>query len=179
MHGGRVSLDSALGKGSDFRVLLPVRSTHLQGDAAAPQPVLVVEDDRATFERLAPLLETAGCVPVLAKSGDAALALVHSVAPAAVILDLMMPGLVDGWEVLKSLKADSTTAAIPVVIYSRHDSRELGMALGADDFFLQPADLQRVVARVGVLAARARERPAGPAPAVTGSEANRERSEQS
>ncbi|HET9765439.1 MAG TPA: response regulator [Thermoanaerobaculia bacterium] len=164
MHGGAVTVESVLGQGSEFRVLLPVRSAQIRGDAGlVPLPVLVVEDDRAVFERLSPLLEEAGFAPVLAKSGDAALALARSLMPAAVILDLVLPGLVDGWEVLKSLKVEPETASIPIVIYSRQENRELGLALGADDYFLKPMDLQRLVARVGALAARAmRRRPAGP-----------------
>jgi signal transduction histidine kinase/DNA-binding response OmpR family regulator len=161
MHGGNVSLESALGQGSEFRVLLPVRSGQIRSDASpAPQPVLVVEDDRAVFERLCPLLEEAGFAPVLAKTGDSALALARSVVPSAVILDLVLPGLVDGWEVLKSLKGDSATAGIPIVIYSRQENRELGMALGADDYFLKPMDLHRLVERVGALARRGQSGPA-------------------
>jgi len=91
---------------------------------------------------------------VLAKSGDAALALARSLMPAAVILDLVLPGLVDGWEVLKSLKEDAATAAIPIVIFSRQENRDLGLALGADDYFLKPMDMSRLVERLHALAAR-------------------------
>src|SRR6185436_20107281 len=73
-----------------------------------------------------------------------------------------LPGLVDGWEVLKSLKTEPETAGIPIVIYSRQENRELGLALGADDYFLKPMDPQRLVTRVGTLTARTmRRRPAG------------------
>jgi signal transduction histidine kinase/DNA-binding response OmpR family regulator len=149
MHGGGVTVESELGRGSEFHVLLPVRGAHVQGGGSTvPLPVLVVEDDRTVFEKLAPILESAGFAPVLAKTGEAALALARSVAPGAVILDLVLPGLVDGWEVLKNLKGEPATASIPIVIYSRQENRELGLALGADDYFLKPMDLHRLVRRV-------------------------------
>ena len=62
-------------------------------------------------------------------------------------LDLVLPG-VDGWEVLKTLKSDIATRDIPVVIISRVDERELGVALGADDYFVKPVDRDHLLDRL-------------------------------
>ena len=59
----------------------------------------------------------------------------------------MLPG-VDGWEVLKRLKIDPITRDIPVVIISMVDNRELGVALGADDYFIKPVDRERLLERI-------------------------------
>ena len=75
----------------------------------------------------------------------------------AVTLDLVLPGL-DGWEVLKRLKSDDVTRDIPVVIISMVDNRELGVALGADDYFVKPVDRERLLERVRELHRGARAR---------------------
>jgi DNA-binding response OmpR family regulator len=64
-------------------------------------------------------------------------------------LDLVLPGI-DGWEVLRRMKADAQLRELPVIIVSiLPDNRDLGLALGADDYFTKPVD-------GGVLARRVR-----------------------
>jgi CheY-like chemotaxis protein len=67
----------------------------------------------------------------------------------------MMPGM-DGWAVLSALKADPDTAAIPVVMLTIVDDRNLGYALGAADYLTKPIDRERLVA---VLARHRRDLP--------------------
>jgi CheY-like chemotaxis protein len=67
--------------------------------------------------------------------------------PIAVTLDLVLPGI-DGWEVLKRLKSDDATCKLPVVIISMDDNRDLGLALGADDYFVKPVDRPRLLERL-------------------------------
>ncbi len=67
----------------------------------------------------------------------------------------MMPGL-DGWAVLGALKADATTADIPVVMLTIVDDRNLGYALGAAEYLTKPIDRERLLA---VLARHRRDRP--------------------
>jgi CheY-like chemotaxis protein len=71
---------------------------------------------------------------------------------AAVVLDVMMPEA-DGWSVLQALKADPRTEAIPVVICSVVQDRELGLALGASGYLTKP------VSRVDFLEALRQVRP--------------------
>jgi CheY-like chemotaxis protein len=58
-------------------------------------------------------------------------------APAAIVLDVLLPGM-DGWEVLRRLKADERTHAIPVIIVTVVEEREVGLALGAADYLVKP-----------------------------------------
>jgi CheY-like chemotaxis protein len=71
--------------------------------------------------------------------------------PRAITLDIMMPGM-DGWDVLRALKADPAIADIPVVICSILDNRELGYSLGAVEYLVKPVSRQEVLAAIGRLA---------------------------
>ena len=86
-----------------------------------------------------------------ARTGEEALALARSVRPKVITLDLVLPGL-DGWEVLKRLKADEQTRDIPVVIVSVLEDRELGVALGAEGYFQKPVDGPALLERVASIA---------------------------
>ena len=156
MQHGSVSVESELGKGSCFRVTVPIdyagkyeRLTFAEQRLAPAlgERVLVVEDDNTAFDAISDHLASGGYVSVRARHGDEALRLARTIQPVAITLDLVLPGL-DGWEVLKQLKADPTTCEIPVVIVSMVDHRELGLALGAHDYFVKPVDRARLVERV-------------------------------
>jgi CheY-like chemotaxis protein len=75
----------------------------------------------------------------VARSGTAALAKARELQPAAITLDILLPEL-DGWDVLTRLKQDEATRHIPAVVVSVVDNPELGIALGALDYFVKPVD---------------------------------------
>ena len=160
LQGGSVRVDSSPGRGSTFSFTLPVHSRAAVASripelpTADPQAerVLVVEDDAHTYALISSALGSAGYLPIRARHGEEALRLARETRPVAVTLDLVLPGL-DGWEVLKSLKSDAVTRDIPVVIISRVDERDLGVALGADDYFVKPVDRDRLLDRVRQLTA--------------------------
>jgi signal transduction histidine kinase/DNA-binding response OmpR family regulator len=161
LQGGSVAVESSLGSGSTFSFTLPVRSraavvTRAQESPRMPERadrVLVVEDDAHAYDLISSALGSAGYLSIRARHGDEALKLARESHPAAVTLDLVLPGL-DGWEVLKRLKNDEETRHIPVVIISMIDNRDLGMALGADDYFIKPVDRDRLLERVRAITSR-------------------------
>jgi CheY-like chemotaxis protein len=84
-------------------------------------------------------LEASGYEIALALDGPSGLAAARHSAPAAIVLDVMLPGL-DGWEVLRQLKLDRNTRDVPVVMVTVVDEQEVGLALGAVDYLVKPID---------------------------------------
>jgi signal transduction histidine kinase/DNA-binding response OmpR family regulator len=156
LHAGTIAVDSSLGNGATFTVTLPYR---FQGEehadsAGAPEAldlpdelgtrVLVVEDDPTAYETIAEHLGRGAFVPVRARNHEEAVRLARTVRPSAITLDIILPGL-DGWEILRQLKADPVTRDIPVVIVSVLDNRELALTLGAADYLVKPVTAEDIL----------------------------------
>ncbi|HVB54571.1 MAG TPA: response regulator [Candidatus Acidoferrales bacterium] len=149
LHGGRLELESTMGSGSEFRVLLPAAVARGVGQeppspAILPPPtapghqrVLVIEDDPKVGRLLEIYLHGAGYAVEVEANGEMGLARAKAVNFDAILLDVVLPGI-DGWQVLTSLKADPRTTEIPVLVVSVVDDRELGLALGAQDYLVKP-----------------------------------------
>jgi signal transduction histidine kinase/ActR/RegA family two-component response regulator len=160
--GGTLWLESQVGVGSAFGLRLPIghvaeQQRQLeQGDGKHPAIVLI-DDDRASLELLTAYLEGLAVRVVRAHDGAEGLAAVRQLTPAAVVLDIRLPGL-DGWAVLRQLRADRATRDLPVVVVSILDEKARGLALGADAYLIKPVakdDLVRALHKVGALQAPA------------------------
>ena len=159
MMNGDISVTSVVGEGSRFEIRLPalVRDLpeELEGAAGSPvsplvdpgdEPVvLVIDDDPDARDLLDRTLQGAGVRVVTAGDGREALDLARSLHPAAITLDVLMPRM-DGWEVLRELKADAATRDIPVIMVTMTTDRNLGYALGATDFLTKPVARAQLVA---------------------------------
>jgi signal transduction histidine kinase/ActR/RegA family two-component response regulator len=155
--GGRMWMESEVGVGSTFGFSLPARddSTDLTREAAPGQQVgqvVVIEDDRPSLDLLTAYLSGAALQVTTARDGQAGLEAVREVRPAAVLLDIRLPGI-DGWSVLQALKADPDTRGIPVVVVSIVEEQARGAAMGAAGYLVKPVsrdDLLDALTAVGV-----------------------------
>jgi class 3 adenylate cyclase len=117
---------------------------------ADPTPrVLVVDDMPANVRLLEAILEPAGFAVLSASSGPEALERVVAELPDLVLLDVQMAGM-NGYEVCRRIRENETTALLPVVMLTSHDSeaRIDGIRAGADDFVTKPFDQQELLLRV-------------------------------
>ena len=112
--------------------------------------VLVVDDDPHILGLVKYNLEKYRYEVITAADGMEALQLARKFRPRLIILDLMLP-VKDGFEVCRELRADASTAAIPIIILTARDQefdKVLGFELGADDYVTKPFSPRELVARV-------------------------------
>jgi DNA-binding response OmpR family regulator len=112
--------------------------------------ILIVDDDPAITTLLRMSFELEGHVVMTASSGAEALELARQIHPAAMVVDVMMPEM-DGLELVRQLRANDTTAGIPIVCCSARSLAgdvEAGLAAGADDYVTKPVDPMDLIDRV-------------------------------
>ena len=117
---------------------------------------MVVEDDHDIADLIVRYLQKAGHSVEAVTSGSAVLPKVRATPPDAIVLDLMLPGM-DGLLVCQALRADPTTAAIPVIMLTARGEeadRIAGLELGADDYVTKPFSPKELTARVAALLRR-------------------------
>jgi len=141
--GGRIWLESELGRGSTFHVAIPLIGPADFVDAGVAdraerrRSVVIIDDDRASLELLSAYLTGTGLWVVRARDGREGLAEIRHLHPAVVILDIRLPGM-DGWAVLETMKAAPITREIPVIIVSILDEAARGLAAGAAEYLTKP-----------------------------------------
>jgi two-component system phosphate regulon response regulator PhoB len=120
--------------------------------------LLIVEDQSDIRRLLKQTLEQSEFEIIEARDGSTGLALARSQQPDVVLLDIMMPGELDGLEVCRRLKQDPLTSAAKVVFISarghRHDML-IGRDAGADDYLIKPFSPLRLIEVVEALMAPA------------------------
>jgi diguanylate cyclase (GGDEF)-like protein len=142
----------------------------LTDDGVTPYCILVVEDDAPVARALAETLLADGFAAEVASTGEAALEYALREVPHLVLLDLMLPGI-DGFEVVRRLRANAKTAHIPVVILSaRHDIEYKVRAFESrvDDYLTKPYNGNELIARVKAQLRRVQENMLSPLTGLPG-----------
>lgn len=125
----------------------------------AYQTILVVDDEPQIIEVVQDYLKQAGYRVLAARDGQTALTLARHERPDLVVLDLMLPGGIDGLEVCRRLRRDPVLADVPIIMLTARiaeTDRLIGLELGADDYVTKPFSPREVVARVRAVLRRAR-----------------------
>ena len=99
--------------------------------------ILIIDDDPTVSELMKRQLSKEGYQVIIAPNGKDGIRLARELKPDAITLDILMPEM-DGWSVLRTLKADPEVSNIPVIMASILDEKNKGFSLGAADFLSKP-----------------------------------------
>jgi signal transduction histidine kinase/CheY-like chemotaxis protein len=162
--GGQVTVESTLGLGSTFSLTLPlvyhpsdIETAPRRPDVAvawepdpARLPILVVEDDPAMIVVYQRLLRSTTFQVVPARSLGEARALLRSLRPHAIILDVVLGGE-EAWSFLTEVKGDDAIHDIPVLVVTQVDDARKALTLGADHFARKPIERRWLLERLHAL----------------------------
>ena len=120
--------------------------------------ILLVEDNEMNRDMLSRRLARKGHEVSIAVDGREGVAKARDERPEIILMDISLPEL-DGWEATRLLRADASTAAIPVIALTAHameSDRVRSLEAGCDDYDTKPVELQRLLGKIDALLARGR-----------------------
>ena len=141
---GDIKVESSQGEGSKFTVRLPLERScsHLLPEGTGPA-VLVIDDNLEYLESIHAELSGAGYRVTVASSGEDALEILSSLIPRVILLDIVMPSM-DGWEVLRRIRALPALSSVPVVVTSAVDDRPVGLDVDFAGRLSKPFEFEEI-----------------------------------
>jgi len=123
--------------------------------------ILLIEDNEMNRDMLSRRLAKRGYAVVMAVDGAEGVTMARSESPDLVLMDMGLP-VMDGWTATRNIKADPTTARIPVLALTAEameGDREKCLAAGCDDYDTKPVDLVRLIGKIEALLAGSKPLP--------------------
>ena len=143
-HNGTISVSSEYGKSSTFTTQFPEvgmkseQQSDVESDTLLRYTIMVIEDDLSLAELLNHELQDNGFHVDHYNSGKKALEQMKISAPDAIVLDIMLEDEIDGWAIMKEMKANEKLKDIPIFVSTAIDDKERGFSLGAQDYLVKP-----------------------------------------
>lgn len=109
--------------------------------------ILIADDDEMIIDALSYQLEREGYEVLTAVDGLQALAIARIAQPNLILLDVMMPRL-QGWEVCREIRRESTVPILMLTARGEEIDKVLGLELGADDYMVKPFSFRELLARI-------------------------------
>lgn len=168
LHGGSISVESEVNKGSRFTVTLPWKEPERQirelvEDAEIPsiklvesehissEPlILLAEDNEANVLTITQYLKAYGYRIVLANNGQQAIEIAKTQRPQLILMDVQMPEM-DGLEATRQIRQNTDIAHIPIIAltsFAMRSDKEQIMAVGVDSYMSKPVSLKELVAEI-------------------------------
>ena len=166
LHGGSVSVESEVGKGSRFTVSLPWRVARdekrvasdeervgkdgaLDARHSASVAVLLAEDSETNLTAMSDYLSAKGCRVIVARNGSEAIRRAREDRPDVILMDIQMPGM-DGLEAIRHIRAepDPRVAQVPIIALTAiamSGDRQRCMEAGANEYLSKPVSLKELV----------------------------------
>lgn len=125
----------------------------MQGALTNRRKILVVDDNTELRMLISLTLESSQCQLLEANNAEAGLAMLKQHKPDIVLLDVMMPGQLDGLALCRMIRADESLDGVKVIMLSAKGQQkdvQLGMEAGADDYVIKPFRLSELMEKLDI-----------------------------